>query len=203
MVRGRLPPRLGFRCAACRRYVLSSDSNIGYIAICGRSPLLLRSAGGAIVKECGQRQGGGVLARADRRHRNYRAWRRRCRRRANTVAIATTQHTAAHLARSSCNASPSECRAISVGNGGLRDRVLLIPIAPSSRVSPRSACLAVSGDRAVLCPHGAVKPHCRLEGWSWRQLGRRSELAVFEGASVYKCIDVDGLAWSLCACLAS
>jgi hypothetical protein len=46
-----------------------------------------------------------------------------------------------------------------------RPQVLVsITLPPSSRIPPRSGCLAVSGDRAILWPQGAGDPAHRLEG---------------------------------------
>ena len=46
-----------------------------------------------------------------------------------------------------------------------RQQVLVsITLPPSSRIPPRSGCLAVSGDRAVLWPKWAGDPAHRLEG---------------------------------------
>ena len=68
-----------------------------------------------------------------------------------------------------------------------RQQVLVsITLPPSSRIPPRSGCLAVSGDRAVLWPQGAGDPAHRLEGpvlvvyWTDKQ-------AMVEGAAVCGC----------------
>jgi len=46
-----------------------------------------------------------------------------------------------------------------------RQQVLVsITLPPSSRIPPRSGCLAVADDRAVLWPQGAGDPAHRLEG---------------------------------------
>ena len=68
-----------------------------------------------------------------------------------------------------------------------RQQVLVsITLPPSSRIPPRSGCLAVSDDRAVLWPQGAGDPVHRLEGpvlvvsWTDNQ-------ALVEGAAVCGC----------------
>ena len=68
-----------------------------------------------------------------------------------------------------------------------RQQVLVsITLPPSSRIPPRSGCLAVSGDRAILWPQGAGDPAHRLEGpvlvvsWTDNQ-------ALVEGAAVCGC----------------
>ena len=61
-----------------------------------------------------------------------------------------------------------------------------ITLPPSSRIPPRSGCLAVADDRAVLWPQGAGDPAHRLEGpvlvvsWTDKQ-------ALVEGAAVCGC----------------
>ena len=68
-----------------------------------------------------------------------------------------------------------------------RQQVLVsITLPPSSRIPPRSGCLAVADDRAVLWPQGAGDPVHRLEGpvlvvsWTDNQ-------ALVEGAAVCGC----------------
>ena len=68
-----------------------------------------------------------------------------------------------------------------------RQQVLVsITLPPSSRIPPRSGCLAVSDDRAVLWPKQAGDPVNRLEGpvlvvsWTDNQ-------ALVEGAAVCGC----------------
>ena len=68
-----------------------------------------------------------------------------------------------------------------------RQQVLVsITLPPSSRIPPRSGCLAVADDRAVLWPQGAGDPAHRLEGpvlvvyWTDKQ-------AMVEGAAVCGC----------------
>jgi len=68
-----------------------------------------------------------------------------------------------------------------------RQQVLVsITLPPSSRIPPRSGCLAAAGDRAVLWPQGAGDPAHRLEGpvlvvsWTDKQ-------ALVEGAAVRGC----------------
>ena len=68
-----------------------------------------------------------------------------------------------------------------------RQQVLVsITLPPSSRIPPRSDCLAVADDRAVLWPQGAGDPAHRLEGpvlvvyWTDKQ-------AMVEGAAVFGC----------------
>ena len=68
-----------------------------------------------------------------------------------------------------------------------RQQVLVsITLPPSSRIPPRSDCLAVADDRAVLWPQGAGDPAHRLEGpvlvvyWTDKQ-------AMVEGAAVCGC----------------
>ena len=68
-----------------------------------------------------------------------------------------------------------------------RQQVLVsITLPPSSRIPPRSGCLAVADDRAVLWPQGAGDPAHRLEGpvlvvsWTEKQ-------ALVEGAAVCGC----------------
>ena len=78
-----------------------------------------------------------------------------------------------------------------------RQQVLVsITLPPSSRIPPRSGCLAVADDRAVLWPQGAGDPVHRLEGpvlvvsWTDNQ-------ALVEGAAVCECGRTDMVILSL------
>jgi len=78
-----------------------------------------------------------------------------------------------------------------------RQQVLVsITLPPSSRIPPRSGCLAAAGDRAVLWPQGAGDPAHRLEGpvlavsWTDNQ-------AWVEGAAVCGCGRADMVILSL------
>ena len=74
----------------------------------------------------------------------------------------------------------------SVGIRARQQVLVSITPPPSSRIPPRSGCLAVSGDRAILWPQGAGDPAHRLEGpvlvvyWTDKQ-------AMVEGAAVCGC----------------
>ena len=78
-----------------------------------------------------------------------------------------------------------------------RQQVLVsITLPPSSRIPPRSGCLAVADDRAVLWPQGAGDPAHRLEGpvlvvyWTDKQ-------TMVEGAAVCECGRTDMVILSL------
>ena len=78
-----------------------------------------------------------------------------------------------------------------------RQQVLVsITLPPSSRIPPRSGCLAAAGDRAVLWPKQAGDPVHRLEGpvlvvsWTDNQ-------ALVEGAAVCECGRTDMVILSL------
>ena len=68
-----------------------------------------------------------------------------------------------------------------------RQQVLVsITLPPSSRIPPRSGCLAVSGDRAVLWPKQAGDPVHRLEG-PFLVVSWTDNQALVEGAAVCGC----------------
>ena len=68
-----------------------------------------------------------------------------------------------------------------------RQQVLVsITLPPSSRIPPRSGCLAAAGDRAVLWPQGAGDPAHRLEG-PVLVVYLTDKQAMVEGAAVCGC----------------
>ena len=68
-----------------------------------------------------------------------------------------------------------------------RQQVLVsITLPPSSRIPPRSGCLAVADDRAVLWPQGAGDPVHRLEG-PFLVVSWTDNQALVEGAAVCGC----------------